>query len=496
MTLSIPVAAASTNEESAVESAGNTSSEVWHFISEPYLEPQRVTINIIEPIANPGYAFMSPYATQGSTTGQPGALIMDNLGNPIYFRPVSSPHPYAMDFRVQIYRGKPVLTWWEGEISLSADGFIPPGAPTSGHFVIADRRYREIASVQPKGEGWVADFHEFLITPNNTFLFIAAKPVRADLSPYGGPSDGWVMDHSVQEIDPKTGRLVFFWDIMEHVPLSDSEQPVTTSADISWDAYHLNSISLFDNGDLLISARDTWAAYRVRRPTGEILWTLGGKKSDFTIASDARFYWQHHVEVRPDNRISMFDDGCCALLPTGPEPAEQESHGLLLAMDYEAKTATSVKQLYHTPNLSANSQGNMQALPDGHWFIGWGQQPYYSEFDAADNMIYDVQMPGTNNSYRVYRLDWEGRPWYRPSIAVRAGRDENVVYASWNGSTETAAWEVRAGKKRENLRVVKRVVRDGFETSTALPPNLGPYFQVVALGPGGRPLAKSRIVRR
>ncbi|KJL06799.1 MULTISPECIES: hypothetical protein [Priestia] len=56
-----------------------------------------------------------------------------------------------------------------------------------------------------------------------------------------------------------------------------------------------------------------------------------------------------------------------------------------------------------------------------------------------------------------------------------------TVYASWNGSTETVAWQVLAGPTPFKLAVVVFTApRTGFETDIHAE-TAGPYFQVKAL---------------
>ncbi len=57
-----------------------------------------------------------------------------------------------------------------------------------------------------------------------------------------------VQDFAIQEVDLQTNDLVFFWDALEHIPLTDSFEPASsaTSSGNIWDVYHLNSIGLTD----------------------------------------------------------------------------------------------------------------------------------------------------------------------------------------------------------------------------------------------------------
>ena len=84
-----------------------------------------------------------------------------------------------------------------------------------------------IATVTAKN-GLDADQHEFRLTDKGTALITIYHAVPYDLTPYGGPADGQVFDGVIQEIDVATGQLLFEWHSLDHVPLSDSYQPVST----------------------------------------------------------------------------------------------------------------------------------------------------------------------------------------------------------------------------------------------------------------------------
>lgn len=88
------------------------SSQVWSFVSEPDLHPMKISVNTFKPGTSNGLIFLAPYGFSSvATYGQSGALILDNDGNPIWFRPLSSPNLMNTDFRVQTLNCKPVLTF-------------------------------------------------------------------------------------------------------------------------------------------------------------------------------------------------------------------------------------------------------------------------------------------------------------------------------------------------------------------------------------------------
>jgi hypothetical protein len=197
--------------------------------------------------------------------------------------------------------------------------------------------------------------------------------------------------------------------------------------------------------------------------------------------------------------ISIFDDACCA---SSTSPPECQSHGLILQLDYQTMTASAVRTYFHDPALFVPSQGNVQKLPNGNQFIGWGQEPYLSEFtnpgntinDPSKNFIYDMQFPNENMTYRAFKNQWVGLPLYPPSVTVIPSCDDVDVYVSWNGSTETYFWQVLAGPSPFCLSVViESTLRTGFETKIKVA-DQEPCYQVNALNACGLVIGTSQIV--
>src|SRR6201990_2296532 len=158
-----------------------------------------------------GDFFVSPFGAQ--TTYANGPEILDQNGNVVWFKPVPTGQE-AADFRTQTYKGQPVLTWWQG---------TGLGGLAQGTDYIYNDQYQQIATVNA-GNGLSADGHEFLITPQNTALILAYTTKTADLTSIGGPANQTVIDGVVQEINIKTGKVLFQWNAAEHVSYPQSEQ--------------------------------------------------------------------------------------------------------------------------------------------------------------------------------------------------------------------------------------------------------------------------------
>jgi hypothetical protein len=385
-------------------------------------------------------------------------------------------------------------------------------APEPGAcFYIYDQNYNVIKTVSAV-DGWTADLHEFVLTPQGTALFLTFKTVAKDLSPYGGPVNGYVGDYGIQEIDLATDKLVFSWDMLDHISLKDSYETAASANATDgnvWDVYHPNSLDVGPKGELLVSLRNMWAGYAIDRASGNVLWQLNGKQQPdetwprITPAKDARFSWQHMLRFRGTDQISLFDDGCCGTAADGSDEAAQgTSRGLVLNVDQAKKTATVATTTYHDPTLKVSSQGSMQQLPNGEWFVGWGIQPYFSQYGAAGNtaktasanQLYDAHFSGDMFSYRALRDSWVGTPNTPPKTVTQVTDGKTTVYASWNGSTQTTSWQVLAGSTPSDLAtVVANATRTGFETAVSVP-GAAAYYQVKALDADGQVIGSSAVV--
>jgi hypothetical protein len=453
--------------------APRVAGDEFTFHSRPDLTPPAVEVTKQSGNAAPGDIFITPQ--QGPT--QNGVMILNGQGALVWFQPIKPPN-IAADLRVQRYQGKPVLTWWQGYSGAGVG---------AGEDVIYDSSYRQVAVVHA-GNGLTADLHEFRLSSQGTALITAFYPVIWNASAMHGSTQQVVLDSVVQEIDVKTGLVLYQWDSLDHVPLTDSYEAMPKSANSPFDYFHINSVQEQQDGDLLISARNTWAAYDIDHQTGAIMWTLGGRKSSYKLSSGAVFAFQHDVRLHTDTdgTVTLFDDG------GGPPRVHDESRAITVRLDSSGKTATLVSENQHSPALAAAFEGNVQALSNGDQFVGWGQQPYFSEYNAKGQMMFDARFVDSNSSYRAYRFPWVGTPTGAPSVVATSQGTTANVYVSWNGATRVASWRVLAGSAANALQAVVTTGRQGFETQ--IPIATQPYVAVQALDAAGRTLATSSVV--
>jgi hypothetical protein len=414
---------------------------VWAFRSRPDLSPAAIEVTRRAQGTSSGYIFVA--LKEGA--GEHGPMIIDDQGQLVWY----SKHISARDFKVQRYRSKPVLSWWEGRVVLGHG---------VGEYVIFDDSYREIARVRAGG-GQRGDLHEFLITPEDTALLTAYARRRTDLSSIGGPDSGEVWEGIAQEVDIETGKVLFEWHSLEHVDIDESYVQPPQNPAYPYDYFHINSIDVDHDGNLLVSARNTWSVYKIERKSGEILWRLGGKKSDFEMGEGTRTAFQHDARRNQDGTISIFDNGA-------HPNVHEESRGILVELHEKEMSATLVRAYSLPQKLLATSQGNMQLLPEGNVFIGWGSAPFVSEFSYDGELLLNGRFPPDGESYRAFSFPWSGHPPEDPALAGERLSDEKVkLYASWNGATAVESWEVLAGRHPGQLESLGSVPRNGFETA-------------------------------
>jgi Arylsulfotransferase (ASST) len=432
-----------------------------HFVSRPDLKPSRVKLLTRTRYASPGYIFIAPK----KKVEQGGPLIIDNRGRVVWFMPVD--RRGVTDFRVQRYRGKPVLTWWRGK---SQDD------KRLGRYSISDASYRLITYVRP-GNGLAGDMHEFTITPRNTALMTLSHRVRVKTRN--------VLEGAFQEVDIRTGRVLFEWHSVGHVALTESYYRLPRNPDKTYDYFHINTIEIDRDGNYLVSARNTHTIYKIDRRTGMVIWRLGGKRSDFELGRGVRFGWQHDVRRQQDGTLTLFDNEAAPKL-------RRQSRGLVLRVDERRRTVSLVHSFVHSPPLVAVDQGNMQKLPDGNYLVGWGHQPYVTEFGPHGKTLLDFRFGRSGvDSYRAYRFPWIGRPHSKPTVAVEG----DSLYVSWNGATEVRSWQLLGGPDKKRLRPLLAVPKTGFEAAIPLPSDV-PWVAVRALDRLGHSLARSAAVGR
>jgi hypothetical protein len=449
---------------------------------------QAPTLHVTVPDRDPGSGDI--FTSNGPSAGRYGPLIYTPQGRLVWFDQLPDGQS-AENLSLQSFEGARDLTFWRGKVLSLGFG--------QGEDVILNDRYQLLARVTG-GNGLQADLHDFQLQPHDVAYTTAFNPIRCDVSSVeSGTRNGVLLDNAIQEIDVRTGLVRWEWHSLDHVAVSESETAAPkTSA--PWDWFHINSIdvepggapsgSAPPGGDLLISARSTWAAYQLEGSSGNVLWRLGGNHSSFAMGPGTKTAWQHDARLLPGGDVTMFDDG------SNP-PVHPQSRGVRIALDFRRRTARLAAAYVHpSPPLLAASQGNMQTLPDGNAVINYGGIPAISEFAPGGSLLFDAHLSFDMSTYRAFRFPWRAQPAPPPAAvaALNNTGEQTIVRASWNGATDVASWRALAGAAPRALTPVASFPDSDFESAAILTKRYG-YVAVQALDARGRVLGTSPATR-
>ncbi|KAL4878930.1 ASST-domain-containing protein [Aspergillus karnatakaensis] len=485
----------------------------WQFKSRTDLAPPRLNITI--PAASDvekGYLFIAPFAGYPDTAGEQHG---PRQAAPYIFRDdgelVWSGYGYysiwSTNFQKARWKGKDILFSFEGDHN-------PGYGHGHGHTTILDQHYETIRELRA-GNHKLTDKHEFHIINEETALIQIYQPVPADLTKWGAsPEQQWIVDAIIQELDIETGEVLFEWSSLDHVlpdeailPINPGQAGSGYNSSDAWDYFHINSVDKDSEGNYLISARDACSVHKLNGTTGEIIWRLGGVKSDFELGDNVKFCFQHHARYVSkegskevislyDNSAHGTEDGRGHEVHTHPF-----SQGKIIEVDTDTWKAAIVQAFQPPDGLLSKSQGSTQLLPNGNVLVNWGSSGALTEYRSDGTPIFHTYFDsgylglGVEN-YRGFRYNWTGLPNEAPAIISLANDDETTVYVSWNGDTETKTWRFfNIVDEYGSREILGEVERKGFETSLSLK---GHNVQVVAadaIGANGRVLTSTAAVK-
>jgi hypothetical protein len=417
-----------------------------------------------------------------------GPDIVDDHGRQVYFAQ-SPAGQRATDVRAQTYRGQRVLTFWQGGST------VTPGIGEGNNYIY-DQHYKLIRTIHAHGtedgQPLQADQHEFLLTPGNSAIIVAYAPTHIQ---WKGKSQA-IWDCVIQEINLATAKVVFEWHSLTHVSPARSHVPVPTD-NSAWDYFHINSVKIDTDHNLIVSARHTWAFYKVNRHHGNIMWQVRsgnhttGAGSTFTIGKGAAFAWQHDPEPLGNNEYRVFDNNW----NQDPNTPKGPAHVVIMKLDLAHHTATNLGHIdYSGPTMYAGSQGDNQQLPAGHVLIGWGAGGDITEVNANRQQILDAAFEGTGfNTYRAYKSPWVGTPSTKPSISMHTAGGKKQADVVWNGASTVARWRILIGPSPSNLSSIGTTGWRGLDTAFRLS-SWRAYIKAVALDSRGRVLGRTAAI--
>jgi hypothetical protein len=143
--------------------------------------------------------------------------------------------PSSHNTRVQTVDGVDYLTFYQG---------LQEHGHSSGNCLFYDSSYQLVYEIHTRNVTSPVDMHECQVTDAGTVLISVYETIDYDLTSVDGPPDGKLLDSIFQEIDIKTGELLFTWRASDFYPIADSYYYYTQydHGEEGWDFFHLNSV--------------------------------------------------------------------------------------------------------------------------------------------------------------------------------------------------------------------------------------------------------------
>lgn len=417
-----------------------------------------------------GYLFVSMFAPVRRDQ-MSFNMILDDNGEPVYYQPLTT-ITSSNDFKKQ---PNGLLTYFA---PVSADN-VSYAALNNKYQLVKEYR---AANDPETGQEYTIDNHDMQILENGNALILIHDTKTIDMSRMapGGSEEASVIGCVIQEID-EDNNVVFQWRSWDYIDIRDTVVPLDNDP---LRYVHCNSIEEDNDGNFLLGSRNLNEITKIDSQTGEIIWRMGGRHNEFDFDIFSRFSFQHDVRRLPNGHLTAYDNAI---------EGARFSRGVEYAVDENTKFVEEVADFENTPQTHGKFMGNMQRLPNGNTLIGWGTSswPVLTEFDAQGEKILELSNDANLVSYRAFRFPWQGYPTWPPALAARMEGNRVHLHFSWNGSTETVAYLINAGRTLEGILPLAKVERNGFETTFSydLPEDGFWYFRV-------RPIDGNGVVGR
>ena len=468
--VAVPVAPPSTEFPPVPAKPG----DVQSFLSEPALHPPTVSVHQAAGAASaPGYLFAAPFIGPG----QWGPMIFDSAGNLVWFRAMPAGED-AADFQTQVYHGKNDLTWWQGKTIILGYGL--------GEDVIANANYRTVAVVKA-GNGLPTDEHEFSVLPNGAALVTrlrtrAGRPLlgrrrrrrgRGQRRAAGDRHPHRPGHVGVAQPRPRRAR--------GRPTPNPLPSPATTSTTSTSTRPGADS-----EGNFLISARNTWALYDLNGHTGAD--HLAARRQAQQLRARRRRAVRlpaQRADAAQRRDLPVRRRGCPARQRALARRAHQAEHQ---SQDRHARRPAGALARRCSPTARATSRRCPAAAG---WSAGAGCRTSPNSTPRGSPSTTPSYPPARTATASTACRGRGSRPNRRRSPRPPQPAP-HAVYASWNGATTVASWQLLTGASASQMTPVSTTPKGGFQT--VIPAPAAAFYEVRALSPAGRVLGTSKAV--
>lgn len=300
--------------------------------------------------------------------------------------------------------GKTRYTYFQTDGESTIDSV--PGTE-EGYEIICDSNLNEIKRVTLLPHGNVdtsvsskIDVHDFILIDDDHYIVEAYRSETPSNIPDSlhPAANTRVVACIIQEIN--NGQVVFQWHGTDYPEFYGTSVENNTFSDSTkaMDYMHLNSICI-DSSDnnLICSFRNLDQIIKINRATGDIMWRLGGKGSDFVLDENENFLRQHYARISAIDHTLMFVDN-------GEAKIRAYSRILEFQLDENNKRITSFKA-YNIPDNFIQYAGSVEKTNDTY-FIGGGSAKYALQVNYNTNQVL-LRLNLNYASYRCLKYNWQ-----------------------------------------------------------------------------------------
>ncbi|RYE20936.1 MAG: hypothetical protein EOP51_16755 [Sphingobacteriales bacterium] len=281
------------------------------------------------------------------------------------------------------------------------NAYVPIGTSyTSGSICITDTNLNIINQLMmlPNGNitqvNHAADGHDFIYIDDAHYIILgyleeARNNIPAFLKPMAGVR---VLSSVIEEV--QNGKVIWQWNSSDHPELYEASKLNNNFSDTAktQDYLHINSLFIDPNDkNLVVSCKNSNQVLKLNRKTGNIIWRLGGKKSDFVMNTEQQFIHQHHATFTKEHSLLLFDNG---------DDSRPRSRVIEFTLDEANKKIKTFKSIM-LPGIYTPAVGSVQKF-DGTYFISTGTACKVLEVKQANDKI-EIQYQLPYASYRVLK---------------------------------------------------------------------------------------------
>ena len=336
----------------------------------------------------PSYATAGPDPSPGFVVFASGhyGIVIDNTGRVVWYRRFE--YGAGLSFAAQPtghYVARPATP-----------------VPTDPHPWVEIDPLGNVTRTLPCAYGLEPRLHDLILESDGSYWLMCDETRTMDLAAMGGVADARVTATAIQHVGAD-GTLLFSWTPFDHFDITDLNPASRAGGTVNWT--HGNALDLDTDGNIVVSFRNLNEVTKIDTETGEVLWRLGGVRSQFTFSDGPTpaFARQHGVRLTSPRRVLLLDNWGDSL----------DSRAELYDFEPEQGVARLLASYGSAPAVSAQLGGSVQDLPGGRTLVSFGSAGRVEEYDGGGQIVWRIEgAPGY--IFRAQRI----RSLYAPGVGL------------------------------------------------------------------------------